>query len=328
MKKILVTGTAGFIGFHLAKELLEDGHEVIGIDIINNYYDPKIKEKRNEILKEHKNYSFYKIDLQNFEKLNEIVECENPSLIIHLAAQAGVRYSLINPWVYESSNNLATMNIFEVAKKNRIKRVLFASSSSVYGGNVKIPFSEEDRTDTPISLYAATKKANEVLAHTYHHLYGIEVAGFRFFTVYGTYGRPDMALFKFAKNILLDKEIQVYNNGDMGRDFTYVDDIVAGIKGAIDKKDLKYEIYNLGGDNPIQLMRFIELIERNLGKETKIKFMPMQPGDVKQTYADISKAKTQLGYNPKTKIDKGIKIFCNWFKENKDWLLELEDGRQ
>jgi len=326
--KTLITGTAGFIGFHLANRLLNEGNIVIGIDMINDYYDVRIKNKRNEVLLENPNYHFYKQDFSDFKKLDEIIKKEKPELIIHLAAQAGVRYSLTNPWAYAHSNYLGTLNIFESAKLNNIKRVLFASSSSVYGNNKKSPFSETDRTDTQISLYAASKKANEVLAHSYHHLYGIETAGLRFFTVYGRYGRPDLALFKFTKNILQDKEIEVYNNGEMGRDFTYVDDIVSGIIGIINKEDLKYELYNLGGDNPVTLMKFIELIENHLGKKAKIKFLPMQPGDVKETYADISKARTDVGYEPKTKIEEGIKIFCDWFVENKDWLLELEDGKQ
>lgn len=326
--KILVTGTAGFIGFHLAKKLLEEGNIVIGIDSVNNYYDVRVKEKRNEILLKNKGYIFYKQDISDYKRIEEIIKKENPKAIIHLAAQAGVRYSLTNPWAYETANNLGTMNIFEAAKNNKIKRVIFASSSSVYGANKKIPFSENDRTDTQVSLYGASKKSNEVLAYSYHHLYGIETAGLRFFTVYGPLGRPDLALFKFVKNILLNKPIGVYNNGDMGRDFTYVEDIVSGIIGALNKKGLKYEIYNLGGNNPIKLMRFIELIQKNLGKKAEINYLPMQPGDVKETYADISKAEREIGYKPKTKIEEGIKIFCSWFLENKDWLLKLEDGKQ
>lgn len=326
--KILITGTAGFIGFHVAKKILSNGDIVIGIDNLNSYYDPMIKQKRNEILLADKNYHFYGEDFSNFEILDKIVTDEKPDKIIHLAAQAGVRYSLTNPWAYEKANYLGTMNIFEAAKKHGIKRVLFASSSSVYGDNKKLPFSESDRTDTQISVYAASKKANEVLAYSYHHLYGMEMAGLRFFTVYGEYGRPDLALFKFVKNILLDKPIDVYNNGQMGRDFTYVKDIVDGVLAILNKVDLKYEIYNLGGDNPVKLMRFIELIEKNLGKKAKLNMMPMQPGDVKETYADISKARMEVGYEPKTRIDKGVKIFCDWFVENKDWLLELEDGKQ
>lgn len=327
-KKILITGTGGFIGYHLANRLLKEGKKIVGVDCMNDYYDPRMKEKRNKKLLVNENYKFYQIDFSVFDKIDEVVEKEKPDLIIHLAAQAGVRYSIDNPWAYESANTLGTMNIFETAKKHNIKRVLFASSSSVYGANEKAPFAESDRTDHQISLYAASKKGNEVMAYSYHHLYGMEVAGFRFFTVYGKMSRPDMAMFKFAKNMLLDKEIDVYNNGEMGRDFTYIDDIVSGIIGAMNKVDLKYEIYNLGGDNPIKLMKFIELIEKNLGIKAKINFMPMQAGDVKETYADIEKAKRELGYNPQTKIEEGVKIFCDWFLENKDWLLELNNPKQ
>lgn len=328
MKKILITGTAGFIGFHLANRLLKENNTVIGIDIINDYYDVRVKEKRNKILLENPNYHFYKEDFSDFEKLDEIIKKEKPEIIIHLAAQAGVRYSLTNPWAYEKSNYLGTMNIFEAAKLNNIKRVLFASSSSVYGKNTKQPFCETDPVNTPISVYAASKRANELLAHSYNHLYGIETAGLRFFTVYGKYGRPDLALFKFVKNILLDKPIDVYNNGEMGRDFTYVDDIVSGIIGIMNKENLNYELYNLGGDNPVTLMKFIELIEKSLDKKANLNMMAMQPGDVKETTADITKARTEVGYDPKTKIDEGVKIFCDWFLENQDWLLELEDGKQ
>ncbi len=328
MKRILVTGTAGFIGFHLAKRLLDEGNIVIGIDVMNDYYDPLIKERRNKVLLEYDNYNFYKEDFSDFDKLKQIGEIEKPELIIHLAAQAGVRYSLNNPWAYEKSNYLGTMNVFELAKLLNVKRVLFASSSSVYGNNTKVPFSENDRCDNQISVYAASKKANEVLAYSYHHLYGIETAGLRFFTVYGTYSRPDMAMFKFVKNILLDKPIDVYNNGEMGRDFTYVDDIVSGILGIANKKELGYELYNLGGDNPVTLMKFIEIIEEKLGKKAIKNMMSMQPGDVKETFADVSKARTDVGYEPKTKIDDGLEIFCNWFVENKEWLLKLENSKQ
>ncbi|MFA5841385.1 MAG: GDP-mannose 4,6-dehydratase [Candidatus Paceibacterota bacterium] len=328
-KKILVTGTAGFIGFHLAKELLRDKDcEVVGIDSITDYYDVRMKQKRNEVLKKYSNYTFYKVNLADYKKLENIIKKEKPEAIIHLAAQAGVRYSLTNPWAYEQSNYLGTLNIFEASKNFGIKRVLFASSSSVYGSNKKVPFSEKDIVDHPISIYAASKKANEVLAHSYHHLYGTETAGMRFFTVYGEYGRPDLALFKFTKNILLDKPIDVYNGGKMMRDFTYVDDIVAGIIGILNKRDLKYEIYNLGGDNPVSLMGFIRLIEKFLGKKAKINFMPLQPGDVTKTMADISKAKKEIGFEPKTRIEDGTEKFIRWFLENKNWLLKLEDPKQ
>jgi UDP-glucuronate 4-epimerase len=326
--KFLVTGTAGFIGFNLTQRLLAEGHIVVGIDNLNPYYDPRIKLKRNSILKKNRKYKFYKQDLSDFEKLNKLMAKERPQIIIHLAAQAGVRYSLTNPHAYETANNLGTLNVFESAKLNNVKRVIFASSSSVYGNNTKTPFAESDRCDTPISLYAATKKANEVLAYSYHHLYGIEMAGLRFFTVYGPYGRPDMALFKFCKNIMLKKEISVYNKGKMSRNFTFVTDIVNGIMGCVNKKDLKYEIYNLGGDEAVPLMTFIRLIEKNLKVKAKIKYLPIQAGDVQNTIADISKAKKQIGYAPKVGIEEGIKTFCEWFLENKEWLLKLDDAKQ
>jgi UDP-glucuronate 4-epimerase len=325
--KLLVTGSAGFVGFHLAKKLLSTGNAVVGIDSINSYYDPKIKHRRNHILKKDKNYRFYKQDLANYKKLNYIIAKEKPDIIVHLAAQAGVRYSLSNPWAYESSNNLGTLNVFEAAKNNNIRRVVFASSSSVYGNNKKTPFSENDKTDTPISLYAATKKANESLAYSYHHLYGTEVAAIRFFTVYGPFGRPDMAYFKFCRNILLGKEIPVFNNGKLSRDFTFVSDIVDGIIGCVNKKGLKYEIYNLGGDRPVKLMTFIHLIEKYLGVRAKIKYLPMQKGDMEKTCADISKARKHIGYCPKVDISKGLKIFCTWYLENKEWLLKLKEAK-
>jgi UDP-glucuronate 4-epimerase len=327
-KVVLVTGTAGFIGYHLAERLLGEGHKVIGIDSVTDYYDPKMKIRRNKVLQAYPKYNFYRKNLADYEALDKIVKKEKPEAIIHLAAQAGVRYSLTNPWAYAEANYLGTLNIFEAAKNNNIKRVLFASSSSVYGNNKKTPFAEGDPVDRPISIYAASKKANEVLAYSYHHLYGMEVAGMRFFTVYGEYGRPDLAIFKFTKQILSEKPIDVYNNGEMSRDFTYVGDIVEGVLSVLNKKDLGYEIYNLGGDNPTSLMKFIRLIETNLGKKAKLNMLPMQAGDVKETFADISKARRELGFNPKVKIDEGIKIFLDWFLENKSWLLKLKDGKQ
>ncbi len=324
-KKILITGTAGFIGFHTAKKLLEEGMVVIGVDNFTPYYDVAIKIRRNKELLKFPNYKFHKADISNYKKIEDIVSKNKPNAIIHLAAQAGVRYSLVNPWIYSSSNFLGTLNIFEIAKKFKINRVIYASSSSVYGSNKKQPFSENDRTDNPISIYAASKKANEVLAHSYYHLYGIESAGLRFFTVYGEYGRPDMALFKFAKNILLEKKIEVYGEGKMSRDFTYVEDIVSGVVGVLKKDKLDCEIYNLGGGHKVSLMEYIELIEKNIGKKAKIKMLPMQAGDVKETSADIKKAKKDVGYIPKTTVDVGIKKFIGWFLENKEWLLELKD---
>jgi UDP-glucuronate 4-epimerase len=327
-KTILVTGTAGFIGYHLAKRLLGEGYKVVGIDSLTDYYDTKIKIRRNKVLQAYPKYNFYKKNLADYKALDKIVKKEKPGTIIHLAAQAGVRYSLSNPWAYAEANYLGTLNIFEVAKNNKIKRVLFASSSSVYGNNKKTPFTEDDPVDQPISIYAASKKANEVLAYSYHHLYGMEVAGMRFFTVYGEYMRPDLALFKFAKNILIDKPIDVFNNGEMSRDFTYVGDIVDGIRTILRKEDLGYEIYNLGGDNPTSLMKFIRLIESYLGKEAKLRMLPMQAGDMKETFADISKARRELGFDPKVKIEEGVKKFVDWFLENKSWLIKLKESKQ
>lgn len=324
-KKILITGSAGFIGFHVAKELLSRGMIVVGVDEITDYYDVKIKNKRNNYLKKDKNYHFYKSDIAEYKKLETIVKKENPQVIIHLAAQAGVRYSLKNPWAYADANYLGTMNIFEVARRNNINRVIFASSSSVYGTNTKMPFSEEDRVDHPMSIYAASKKANEVLAYSYHHLYGIETAGLRFFTVYGEYGRPDLALFRFAKNILTDQPIKVFNNGEMTRNFTYIDDIVQGVLGIVEMEKLSYELYNLGGTEATSLIHFIDLIEKKIGKKAKMEFLPLQPGDVPGTVADISKAKKDFGYNPKTSIEDGVEKFIEWFTENKTWLIKLKD---
>lgn len=323
--KILVTGSAGFIGFHTSKKFLENGHTVIGIDFLNDYYDPILKEKRNEILSKNQNYSFHKIDISDYESLHKLCEKDVPDMIVHLAAQAGVRYSLQNPWSYERSNILGTINIFEIAKKNKIKRVILASSSSVYGSNTKIPFSEDDNTDSPISLYAASKKSCEVIAKSYNHLYGISVACLRFFTVYGEYGRPDMALFSFSKDILSGKTIKLFNHGKMKRDFTYVEDIVEGIYASALKENLQYEIYNLGCDNPIELEYIVNLLEKNLNKEVKKEYLDMQLGDVLNTGADISKAKRELNFEPKVKIEEGISRFAKWFLENKEWLLSLKD---
>ncbi|EHP88551.1 NAD-dependent epimerase/dehydratase family protein [Methanotorris formicicus] len=322
-RNILVTGCAGFIGFHLSKYLL-DTHEdvkVIGIDNLNDYYNPLLKEKRNEILKNYENYEFIKLDFSDWEGLVENLKDKEIDLIVHLGAQAGVRYSLENPWAYIRSNELGTLNIFEFARRFDIEKVVYASSSSVYGGNKKIPFSEEDRVDNPISLYAATKRSNELMAYTYY-LYGIKMVGLRFFTVYGEFGRPDMAYFKFTKNILLGKEIEVYNYGNMERDFTYISDVIGGIVSAIEK-NFDYEIFNLGNSKPVKLMYFIELIEKYLNKKAKKKFLPLQDGDVLRTYADLTKSEKFLEYKPKVTIEEGLKRFCNWFLENRDWLLKI-----
>ncbi len=325
--KILVTGSAGFIGFHLSLDLLKEGHEVVGVDSLNDYYDPVLKEKRNELLAKEPGYQFHQLELAEYEPLLALVQKEQPDMIIHLAGQAGVRYSLVNPQAYAEANVLGTVNVFEAARTVGVKRVISASSSSVYGANKKIPFSEGDMTDSPVSLYAATKKSAELVAHTYHHLYGIEVAALRFFTVYGTYYRPDMALFSFARKILSDKPIQLFNHGKMKRDFTFITDIVAGIKGAAFKKGLEFEVYNLGCDNPVELEYVVSLLEKGLGKEAKKEYVPIQPGDVEVTYADIAKARKELSFEPKVKIEEGIPVFTQWFLENKEWLLKLEAGK-
>nr|WP_048059124.1 NAD-dependent epimerase/dehydratase family protein [Methanococcus vannielii] len=317
--KILVTGAAGFIGFSFSENILKNTEiQIIGIDNLNPYYDVKLKEKRLDILKGFKNFKFFDEDIINYEELDEIFNLEKPDLIVHLAAQAGVRYSLENPHVYEYSNNLGTLNIFELAKKYGIKRVIFASSSSVYGGNEKTPFLESDNVDKPVSLYAATKKYNELIAHVYNHLYGIEMIGLRFFTVYGEFGRPDMAYWKFTKNILEEKPIDVYNYGKMKRDFTYISDIVEGIKSAVFlSKKIDYEIFNLGGDNPIELEYMISLIEKETGKKAIKNYLPVQEGDVLITMADLTKSKENLKYYPNICIEEGIKRFVKWYIQNR-----------
>ncbi len=322
----MITGSAGFIGFHLAKNLLASSDVVvIGIDNLTDYYDPRMKEARNSILKEYANYHFYNQDIAEYTVLEDVVKKEKPEIIVHLAAQAGVRHSLKNPWAYEKTNYLGTLNIFEVAKRNDIKKVLYASSSSVYGKNTKVPFSESDRTDEPISVYGASKKANEVLAHSYNHLYGIETIGMRFFSVYGTYGRPDLALFMFTKSILLGRPIKVYNEGKMTRSFTYVDDIVAGIIGLIEHDHHSNEIYNLGGAEPVLLNTLIELIEKSLDKKAIIEYLPVPPGDAALSIADTTKAHNVVGFESKTRVEEGVKKFTDWFLENKDFLLTLKD---
>ena len=310
---ILLTGGAGFIGFHLAKALLDKGDEVVIVDNFNDYYDPKLKHARIKALGRSENLKVIRADISKIKELEPIFIQNKFDKVVNLAAQAGVRYSLEDPIRYEIWNNLGFLNILELMKKHQVKDLVFASSSSVYGGNTKIPFSEKDNVDSPVSLYAATKKTNELYAHVYSHLYNFNCTGLRFFTVYGPWGRPDMALFKFAKLIKEGKSIDVYNNGKMERDFTYIDDIIAGVLKAIDKP-FKYEIFNLGNNKPVLLSRFIEVIEKEMGMQAKKNPMPMQPGDVKKTYANIDKAKKMLKYNPKTSIEEGVKHFVEWFK--------------
>lgn len=310
-KKILVTGSAGFIGFHLCNELLKQGNKVVGVDNYSNYYSVKLKKARTRILKKSRNFKEYKLDISNFKKLRNVFLAEKFDCVVNLAAQAGVRYSLVNPFVYEEANLRGFVNILECCKEFKVKNFVYASSSSVYGGNKKYPFSEKDCVDNPISLYAATKKSNELIANVYHHLFGINCCGLRFFTVYGPWGRPDMALFIFVDLIKQGKEIPVFNKGKMYRDFTYVGDIIKGVISAINNNK-GCEVYNLGRGECRKLIEFINEIEKNLGKKAKMKLMGMQAGDVPKTSADISKARKNLNYNPKTSIKEGIKKFVEW----------------
>jgi UDP-glucuronate 4-epimerase len=311
MSRILVTGSAGFIGFWTANQLASQGHSVIGIDNFNPYYDPQLKRARAKNL--DKSIKVIEADLMDIHALENVLKENKVEKICHLAAQAGVRYSLQNPYAYENTNNLGTLNLLELCRKFNIQSFVYASSSSVYGTNKKNPFSEKDPVDHPISIYAATKRYNELLTHSYHHLFGIHCTGLRFFTVYGPWGRPDMALFKFSEAILKDQPIEVYNHGKMKRDFTYVKDIVSGIVSAIDK-NYPYEIFNLGNSRTVELNYFIECIEKELGKKAKINLLPLQPGDVPETSADIQKAKELLGFEPKTNIEAGIREFLKWYR--------------
>ena len=311
-EKILVTGCAGFIGFHLTKSLLDDGYEVLGIDNINNYYDPKLKLARLEELKPYKNFKFEKIDIANRDILTQAFQSFNPQKVVNLAAQAGVRYSIENPYAYMDSNLVGFLNIIELCRLSKIEGFVYASSSSVYGGNEKIPFSTEDRVDNPISLYGATKRANELIANSYSHLYGLHTTGLRYFTVYGPWGRPDMAMFIFTKKILAGESIPVFNNGNMKRDFTYISDIISGTRAAIDK-NYKCEVFNLGNHKSERLMDVVSLIEQNLGKKAEIKFLPMQPGDVPESFAEINKSIKMLDFHPKTNVNDGINLFISWY---------------
>lgn len=312
--KILLTGSAGFIGFHVAKHLLERGDVVVGVDNFNDYYDPKLKEQRNSILEAFENYSVVRMDIADANPLESLIRKEAPDKICHVAAQAGVRYSLENPLAYIRSNERGFVSVLEAAHKNGVKDVVFASSSSVYGESSEVPFVESARADKQVSLYAATKRANELIAYAYYHNYGLRLTGLRFFTVYGPWNRPDMAIFKFAHRILSGESIDVYNGGNMRRDWTFVDDIAKGVLLAIDKPQ-EYEIINLGRGQPIELNEFISHLESVLGKKAVRNDMPMQPGDVVQTYADVSKAKRILGYAPAVSVAQGIAEFAKWFVE-------------
>ncbi len=315
---ILITGSAGFIGYHLSIKILKTKASVIGIDNVNNYYDTSIKRDRIKKLKQNKKFIFYKIDLSEYKKLNNIVKKYNIKIIIHLAAQAGVRYSIEQPKAYFKSNLEGFFNVLEISRHNKIKHLIYASTSSVYGDSKKFPLSEENSTDFPLSFYAATKKSNEVMAHSYSYIYKLPCTGVRFFTVYGPFGRPDMALFKFTKNIINNKPIELYNHGNHLRDFTYVDDIVEGIYSLIkkqSKKSIPYEIFNIGNGNPKKLLDYLKNIEKNLKIQPKIKNLPLQIGDIIKTHSNINKLKKYTGYKPKTNINNGISKFIEWYKD-------------
>ncbi|WGH76986.1 NAD-dependent epimerase [Tenacibaculum tangerinum] len=331
--KILVTGAAGFIGFHLSKKLLTEGHEVVGIDNINDYYDVNLKyarlqqlgidRKKAEVFHQEmtsatfNNFKFIRLNLEDKEALFQLFTTEKFEVVCHLAAQAGVRYSIENPDVYIQSNIVGFLNILECCRHHEIKHLVYASSSSVYGSNKKVPFSEGDRVDTPVSLYAATKKSNELMAHTYSHLYKMPTTGLRFFTVYGPWGRPDMAPILFADAISNNRPIKVFNNGDMERDFTYVDDIVEGVQRVLEKsvedREELYKIYNIGNNDSVKLLDFITTMEANLGKEAVKEMLPMQPGDVKKTWANVDGLIKDYNYKPQVKIEEGVHCFVRWF---------------
>lgn len=330
--KFLVTGTAGFIGFFVAKSLLDRGDEVIGLDNLNPYYDVKLKQDRLAQLTSRKGFHFIKADLADRTAIEDVFSSQRPQRVIHLAAQAGVRYSLQNPHVYVDSNIQGFIHILEGCRHNGIDHLVFASSSSVYGANTKMPFSVHHNVDHPLSLYAATKKSNELMAHTYAHLYGLPVTGLRFFTVYGPWGRPDMALFLFTRNILSGKPIDVFNNGQHARDFTFIDDIAEGVIRTADKvakpnsdwsgqapdpstSPAPYRLYNIGNNNSVELMYFIECIEKVVGRKAEKNFLPLQPGDVPKTYADIDALQDAVGFTPKTPIEEGIEKFISWYRD-------------
>ena len=331
MKRILVTGAAGFIGFHLCKRLITDGNQVIGLDNLNDYYDVRLKQARLAQLEQLPDFSFVKMGLEEREPLHKLFESEKFDTVVNLAAQAGVRYSLTNPYAYIDSNISGFINILEGCRHHGVKHLVYASSSSVYGANTTMPFSVHHNVDHPMSLYAATKKANELMAHTYSSLYGIPTTGLRFFTVYGPWGRPDMAMFLFTKAILEGRPIDVFNHGKMRRDFTYVDDIVEGVVrviGNTPKPDSSwsgaepdpgtsfapYKIYNIGNNQPVELIRFIEVLEQCLGKKATKNLLPIQAGDVPATYADVDDLMNDVGFRPTTSIEDGIRKFVEWYR--------------
>jgi len=320
-KRILITGAAGFIGFYLSKRLLEIGHIIVGYDNLNDYYDISLKESRLDILNKFENFVFIRGDLIDESKLMNTFEDYKPEIVVNLAAQAGVRYSIENPKAYMDSNIISFFNILESCRKYPVDHLVYASSSSVYGNQEKIPFSTEDNVDKPISLYAATKKSNELMAHTYSHLYDIPSTGLRFFTVYGPYGRPDMAYFSFTKKILDGKPIKIFNDGDLYRDFTYIDDIIIGIENLLFNSPVSpdgeapYKVYNIGNNSPVKLMYFIETLEKFIGKDAVKEFLPMQAGDVYKTYADVTQLEKDFGFKPNTSIEEGLSKFVTWYKE-------------
>ena len=334
--KILVTGAAGFIGFHLVRRLIEQGNEIIGIDNLNDYYPVSLKYARlrecgideNKIIQGHvvesskyAKYRFIRMDIEDKESIQNIFAIERFDIIVNLAAQAGVRYSIENPYTYVRSNIIGFLNLLEAARLNQVKHFVYASSSSVYGGNITVPFSENDRVDNPVSIYAATKKSDELMAHVYSKLYNLPTTGLRFFTVYGSWGRPDMAPMLFTHAILAGEPIKVFNNGNLSRDFTYIDDIIEGVIRVIDNipiVSVPAEIYNIGCGHPVQLMDFIHTLENTLGKKAQMIMLPMQKGDVYTTYADTSKLEQAIGYKAKTELKQGIEIFVTWYKRTYD----------
>ena len=330
---ILVTGVAGFIGFHLARRLLDDGHTVLGLDNLNDYYDVSLKEARLALLRDHVRFDFVKLDLGNRLAMDSLFAGNSFQRVVHLAAQAGVRYSLVNPHAYVDSNLVGFLHILEGCRARSVPHLVYASSSSVYGANTSMPFSVHHNVDHPLSLYAATKKANELMAHTYAHLYGLPCTGLRFFTVYGPWGRPDMALFAFTRKILAGEPIDVYNYGRHRRDFTYIDDIVEGVVRVMDRipapdpgwdserpnpgtSSAPWRVYNIGNHTAVELERYIQVLEQCLGRTAERRLLPMQPGDVPDTWADISALEADVGYAPSTRIETGVKRFVEWYREH------------
>ena len=331
MADVLLTGAAGFIGFHVAQRLLADGHHVLGLDNLNEYYDPTLKQARLDQLTPHAAFTFERLDVSDRAGMAELFRRHRPARVVHLAAQAGVRYSLQNPHAYVEANLVGFMNVLEGCRHHGVEHLVFASSSSVYGANTRLPFSVHDNVDHPLSLYAATKKANELMAHAYAHLYALPSTGLRFFTVYGPWGRPDMALFVFARAILDDRPIDVFNEGRMQRDFTYVDDIVEGIVRVLAKPPAPdptwsgdhpdpatsrapYRVYNIGNDRPVELLRYIQVLEECLGRRARMNLLPMQPGDVPATRADVSDLARDIGYQPRTTVEEGVARFVQWYR--------------